>query len=163
MDRLDTLKLNMIAYEAGCAERAQHFLKVHSLASIIGKCEKLDERTQFLLESAALVHDIGIKPALEKHKRSDGPYQEREGIAPAREMLTRLGYEEGMIERICFLVGHHHTYSAIDGIDFQILVEADFLVNIFEHGDSKETALNVREKIFKTESGKKIITEMFGL
>jgi hypothetical protein len=38
--------------------------------------------------------------------------------------------------RICFLIGHHHTYTKIDGPDFQILVEADFPVNIDEdkHG-----------------------------
>lgn len=49
------------------------------------------------------------------------------------------------------------------GIDYQILVEADFLVNILEDGLSKEAALNVYHNVFKTECGKKICREMFGI
>ena len=37
-----------------------------------------------------------------------------------------------MIRRVEYLVGHHHTYKDIDGLDYQILVEADFLVNILK-------------------------------
>ena len=33
-------------------------------------------------------------------------------------------------ERVAYLIGHHHTYDKIEGMDYQILVEADFLVNI---------------------------------
>ena len=47
-----------------------------------------------------------------------------------------------MIERVKYLIAHHHTYDAIDGIDYQILVEADFLVNILEDGLAKEAALH---------------------
>lgn len=42
-----------------------------------------------------------------------------------------------------YLVGHHHTYKDIDGLDYQILVEADFLVNYFEDGLDKE---HIKEK-----------------
>ena len=62
-----------------------------------------------------------------------------------------------------YLIAHHHTYDAIDGIDYQILVEADFLVNILEDGLSKEAALQAYQNIFKTESGKNICQEMFAL
>lgn len=55
-----------------------------------------------------------------------------------------------------YLVGHHHTYKDIDGLDYQILVEADFLVNYFEDGLDKEHIKKSAEKIFKTETGKKI-------
>ena len=60
-----------------------------------------------------------------------------------------------------YLVGHHHTYSNIDGIDYQILVEADFLVNIDEDEMTKETTKNVREKIFKTKSGTQMLDNLF--
>ena len=33
------------------------------------------------------------------------------------------------------LLSINHTYNNIDEIDYQILVEADFLVNIMEDGD----------------------------
>ena len=56
-----------------------------------------------------------------------------------------------------------HTYHNIDGLDYQILVEADFLVNLFEDNLSKEAALNAYQNIFKTETGKRICKEMFAL
>ena len=76
--------------------------------------------------------------------------------AAAREMLTALGFQERVIRRVEYLVGHHHTYKDIDGLDYQILVEADFLVNYFEDGLDKEHIKKSAEKIFKTETGKKI-------
>ena len=107
------------------------------------------------------VHDIGIKISEEKYNSSAGKYQEIEGPPIAEEMLTKLGYDKNVIERVSYLVGHHHTYSNIDGIDYQILVEADFLVNIDEDEMTKETAENVREKIFKTKSGTQMLDNLF--
>ena len=63
---------------------------------------------------------------------------EKEGPAVARGMLMRLGFAENVIERVCYLIGHHHTYTGIEGRDYQILVEADFLVNLYEDGRSEE-------------------------
>ena len=57
--------------------------------------------------------------------------------------------------------GHHHTYQDIEGLDYQILVEADFLVNLYENGSSKETAREVLYRVFVTESGKDILRNMF--
>ena len=59
--QLQQLLEAMIAYMGGDARRIQHFIKVHALAQLIGRQEQLDERTQFILEAAALTHDIGIK------------------------------------------------------------------------------------------------------
>ena len=36
---------------------------------------------------------------------------------------------EGYADRIAFLISHHHTIDQIDGMDYQILIEADYLVN----------------------------------
>ena len=68
-----------------------------------------------------------------------------------------------MIERIAYLVGHHHTYTHIDGLDYQILVEADFLVNFYEDGVSKEAITTCVAKIFRTASGIALAQSMFGL
>ena len=81
---------------------------------MIGKMEQLPETEQEILELAALVHDIGIKPGEEKFGRSDGKIQEQEGPAVARELLTKEGISEDITERICYLVGHHHTYHDMD-------------------------------------------------
>lgn len=155
------LYLKMVSFYKEDPKHIQHFVKVHSFARLIGEEEGLDPRTQYILEAAALVHDIGIKPAMEKYGKSDGKYQEQEGPALAEQMMTELGYEKDVIERVSYLVGHHHTYSHIEGLDYQILVEADFLVNYFEDGMSKETIEKSVEKIFRTKTGKAIAKEMF--
>lgn len=110
----------------------------------------------YILEAAALVHDIGIKVGMEKHGRSDRKDSRSRGTGSTREMLTHLGFKEQVIRRVEYLVGHHHTYKDIDGLDYQILVEADFLVNYFENGLDKEHIKKSAEKIFKTEPVKKL-------
>lgn len=76
-------------------------------------------------------------------------------------MLKQLGYDGGLIERVCYLVGHHHTYTNIDGIDYQILIEADLLVNIYEKMLTKEEIIKIRDTIFKTKTGTRLINELF--
>lgn len=160
---LNTLFSEMIRYYGGSARHIQHFVKVHAFAKLIGEMENIGEETLEILEAAAYVHDIGVKPAEEKFGSCEGPLQEREGVPAAKEMLDRLGFEERLAERVCFLVGHHHTYTEIDGIDYQILVEADFLVNLYEDAADKGTVEAVYKNIFRTESGKRICREMFGI
>ena len=158
---MDQLLYAMMEYEKGCPKRVQHLLKVYEFARMIGKMEGLDTHTQFVLESAAVVHDIGIRPAREKYKSSAGSYQEVEGPPEAKKLLENLGWPEDVTERVCWLVGHHHTYTDIQGIDYQILVEADFLVNLYEEESAPSVQKNVYQKIFRTESGKKICSLLY--
>lgn len=83
-------------------KRIQHFLKVHSLARIIGLNEDLTDEELFTLETAAYVHDIGIHAAEKKYGSSAGKYQEEEGPAPARAMLEQLKFPEDIIARVCW-------------------------------------------------------------
>lgn len=153
----------MTAYDRGETGRIQHFVKVYGLASSIGTLEKLDEETQFILETAAIVHDIGIKSSKEKYGNSNGKNQEMEGPAEVEKMLGALGgYTKEQIERVKYLVGHHHTYDHIDGLDYQILVEADFLVNLYENESRYSTVMETRERIFRTDAGKQMLDDMFG-
>ena len=66
-------------------------------------------------------------------------------------------------ERVKYIIGSHHKYNDIDGIDYQILVEADFLVNMYEDSLSKKAVKHAYDSIFKTSSGRKICTEIFGI
>lgn len=161
MGRINRLYQRMISYYEGDPARIQHFVKVYSFAKMISEEEGMEEHDRYKLEAAAIVHDIGIKPAMEKYGRSDGRLQEQEGPAVAEEMLKSLGFGNDVIERVSYLVGHHHTYTEIDGLDYQILVEADFLVNYFENGMDKEAIKESVKKIFRTETGKRIAREMF--
>lgn len=162
MTKIQQLALAMISYNNGDPKRIQHTTKVHAYASLIGLEEGLDEETQFILESAALVHDIGIRASEKKYGYQNGKLQEQEGPAVAKELLTRLGgYTDTQIDRICWLVAHHHTYHASDDKDYQILIEADFLVNLYEDNESEEAISKVRDSIFKTKSGLKMINDMY--
>ena len=158
---MERLLLAMMEYDRGDAKRIQHFLKVYEFARMIGKMEKLDAHTQFILESAAVVHDIGIHNAEKKYGSSAGPYQEKEGELEARKLLSELQWPADVTERVAYLVGHHHTYSEIDGPDYQILVEADFLVNLYENDNSEESRRHAYEHIFRTESGKRLFCLLF--
>lgn len=152
----------MIAYYRGDPRRVQHFLKVCQFAGTIAALEGLSEGERFVLQTAAIVHDIGIRESERKYKSAAGKYQELEGPPVARALLTRLGFAAQVTERVCYLVGHHHTYSGIDGPDYQILVEADFLVNLYEDQSSKEAAQKAYERIFKTDTGRRFCRELFG-
>lgn len=160
--QLDDLFMDMIAYYDGDPKRIQHFTKVHSYARLIGIGEELDDASLFILEAAAYTHDIGIRVAEEKYGRCDGKLQEQEGPIIAQKMLSQLGFENYIVERICFLIGHHHTYDNIDGLDYQILVEADFLVNLYEDDAGNRAIDKAYKRIFKTETGKKVFRLMFG-
>lgn len=163
MSMLNELLMEMIRYDKGDAGRIQHFLKVHSYARLIAASEHLDPDLQFVTEAAAIVHDIAIRLCEEKYGDCSGKLQEKEGPALAEEMLSRLGFAPDVVERVSFLVGHHHTYDNVDGMDYQILVEADFLVNLAENGTDRDSILHTYRKIFKTDTGKEICREMFGL
>ena len=157
----EELIMAMCCYEAGCPERVQHFLKVYAFCQVIGRQEGIPAPVQQILETAAIVHDIGIRPSLKKYGSSAGAYQQIEGPAEAEKMLEELHYQAQMIERVSYLVGHHHTYQDIQGLDYQILVEADFLVNMFEEHMDAEQIRGVREKIFRTRTGKDLLDQMF--
>ena len=67
------------------------------------------------------------------------------------------------MDRICYLIAHHHTYDNVDGLDYRILIEADFLVNAYEDDMDKEAILTVRNKIFRTRMGTELLNTMFDL
>lgn len=151
----------MIDYFDGDVLRVNHALKVLGFASAIAGIEELDSPQLEIVEIAAILHDIGIVNAEKKYHSTAGNYQEIEGPPVAREMLKKYGLPEETIERICFLIGHHHSYTKIDGVDFQILVEADFLVNIFEEKMGAGAIRSVREKYFKTSAGKAFFDKLY--
>lgn len=161
MNATQSVMMRMIEYYKGDPKRIQHFMKVYEFAKLIGELEHVDTATQETVEIAALVHDIGIKVSEEKYKSSVGKYQELEGPAVADALLKELKYPDVLIQRVCWLVGHHHTYGNIQELDHQILVEADFLVNAYEDNLSSASIDNVLVKIFKTSSGKLLLQTLY--
>ncbi len=143
----------MIDYLGGDRHQVEHMLKVYGYAKAIGEMEGLDARTQEVLEFAAVVHDIGIPRAIEKYGSDAGPYQEELGPAEARKLLEGIGCDEALIARVCTLVGRHHTYTGVDGLDLRILLEADYLVNAAHQHHSKEAVEAAKARFFRTAAG----------
>ena len=158
---INKLHMAMIELYHGDAKRIQHFCKVHSYAKLIAEMENVDARTLFILETAALTHDIGIHLCEEKYGNCNGKLQEKEGPAIAAKLLADLGFSREVSERVQYLIAHHHTYNNIDGIDYQILIEADYLVNASESGYGLENRKSFLEKHMKTESGKRLLRSTF--
>lgn len=140
----------MVTYETGSPKRIQHFIKVYTFSKLIGLREGLDPQTQLILETTAAVHDIGIRKSLEVYGSYTGKTQEELGPAEADALLTSIGFPREIIDRVCWIVGRHHTYTDIQGLDYQILVEADFLVNLYEKDEGVEAQRAAYEKIFRT-------------
>ena len=159
-----TLISAMTEYDRGDAARIQHLVKVHSFAATIAELENVDKETLFILETVAILHDIGIHVCERKYGDCRGKHQEQEGPAEAQKLLAEIGgYTHVQLERVCSLIAHHHTYEHVDGIDWQILLEADFLVNAFEDKLSESGIRTFESKVFKTTTGKRLLETMFGI
>ena len=153
----------MIQLYSGDPKRIQHFTKVHAYATIIGAGENLSDSQMQILEIAALTHDIGIHYCETKYGECGGKLQEEEGPRIARKLLREADIEKSVIEQVCFLIAHHHTYSGVDSADWQILLEADFIVNAFEDDLGRCAVITGYKNIFKTESGKLLCRTIYGI
>ncbi len=151
----------MIIYFDGDVKRINHALKVHGFAKTIGEIEGISGEKLKILEAAAILHDIGIKESEKKYSSSAGKYQEMEGPPIARDILREFNLRKDFVDRVCYLIGNHHTYDRINGIDFQALIEADFIVNIFEDGIDGEHASKICQKYFRTDTGISFIKSMY--
>ena len=67
----------------------------------------------------------------------------------------------GKIERISHIWCTYHTYTDIHGIDYQILVEADFLVNAFKDNMPDASIESFMTKVFMTETGTEFLKTMY--
>ncbi len=153
--------LKMTADGSCTPHDVQHFLKVWAYARLIGEQEGLDEKTLQTLEFAAIVHDIACPGLRKSHGSAPGDLQEIYGPPLARAFYEDSGLPEEMIERICFLVGHHHTTKDVDGPDWRILLEADFLVNAHESRMEPAAIRAFEEKVFRTATGKKLLEGIY--
>ena len=151
----------MIVFSNGNLHDMNHFMCVWTYAKTIGELEGLDRKTQETLEIAAITHDIACPLCREKYGNTNGKYQEAEGEVLVRDFLADTGLDERQIDRVAYLVGHHHTLTGISGADYQILIEADYLVNADESRHSAENIRNFRDKFFKTKTGIRLLNDIY--
>ena len=151
----------MIGFYHGNRHDIAHFLKVWAMAKTIGELEGLEGHTQEVLELAAVVHDIACPLCREKYGDTDGKHQELESPAQVEAFFTELPAARPDVDRISWLAAHHHTYTDIGGIDHQILLEADYLVNADEHGYSRPAIQTFRQRIFRTAAGLRLLDSIY--
>jgi CYTH domain-containing protein len=151
----------MINYFGKDERRINHALKVFAYAKTIAELENISKGKKQIIEISALLHDIGIQVCEDKYNSVAGHYQEIESPIIAKNILNDFNISENVKNRVLFIIANHHTYSKIDGIDFQILVEADFLVNFAEKNVSMSILPKTKENIFKTGSGLKFLEGIF--
>lgn len=163
-----TMRVSQILVKMiGCAERnlhdISHFMKVYAYAKTIGECEGLAPEQQRVLEVAAIVHDIACPLCREKYGNTNGKRQEEEGMVLARTFLAQTGLTQEEVERIVFLVGHHHTFKGISGLDYQILVEADYLANAEESSYPPSNLDAAGKTLFKMATGRALLRSIYGV
>lgn len=161
--RISKIIKKMIEYYKGNIHDINHFMKVYTFAKTIGECENLDKETMEVIETAAAVHDISCPLCREKYGNTNGRYQEIESPVLLEEFFKGMEYSQKFIQRIIYLVSHHHTLTDITEIDYQILIEADYLVNAGEKNLSKENITNMRDRIFKTKTGILLLNSVYAL
>ena len=109
---------------------------------------------------AAYLHDIGIKEGERKFNSSAPKYQHQEGPPIAREILTDLHANQGLIDEACDIIGHHHIPRPEETLNFKVLYDADLITNLEEKQKESPSERTHLEKIiaksFLTESGKKL-------
>ncbi|MBI2860256.1 MAG: HD domain-containing protein [Chloroflexi bacterium] len=112
---------------------------------------------------AAILHDIGIHQAEQKHGSTLGKYQEMEGPPIARDILARLGYSPEHITEICDIIAHHHSPGKITTRNFSIVYDADWLVNLRDEYDIGDKARlgHIIDRVFLTGSGKALARSIY--
>ena len=151
----------MIDFYKGNLHDIAHFLKVWSFAKTIGELEGLDSHTQEILELTAVIHDIACPLCRIKYGNTNGNNQEAESPALVEEFFKDFPLASEDLARISWLAAHHHTYTGVDGLDYQILLEADFLVNADESNFPISTIQSFREKVYKTKAGISLLDSMY--
>lgn len=132
-----------------------HTLEVLEYAKEILKQENGDKNIVF---TAAIFHDIGINLCKEKYNSTGGQLQEIEGPPIAREILKEMEVDSDIIDEVCDIIASHHSPGEIDTINFKIIWDADWLVNLEDEYNIKDSKKleKVINKIFLTRTGMSI-------
>jgi HD superfamily phosphodiesterase len=140
--------------------RINHAKAVFHYATLIEKDEggNLD-----VIEISAALHDVGIPEAERKYNSSAGHYQEIEGPPIARKLLSNLDLPENDVDHICKIIANHHSGKNINTLEFKIIWDSDWLVNIEDIYDvnNKTKMKKLIDNIFKTKNGKKLAIQKF--
>lgn len=155
------ISIKMLHFYKGSVHDINHFLKVHAFARLIGEKEGLDKSSMDILETAAILHDIACPLCREKYGSARGDLQESEGMPMTEDFLKEFSLPADFVNRVVWLVGHHHTTDNVQSVEHRILLEADYLVNAHESGHSPEKIKKAELDIFRTGTGKELLKSIY--
>lgn len=138
--------LRMKQYHDGDPKKVQRFVRVYTLAKSIGEMEKLSDEEQYVLELAAVVHDV-----------------QGDRIPVVRDILRECGVSEASAMRVCHMVENIENYEHIGTLDHQILIEAKLIVDFKEQNTPEKEIIRKAEDIFITNTGKLFLKRAFHL
>jgi HD superfamily phosphodiesterase len=164
MKTSELIKAMIDFYGSSHRDQIEHTLAVYGYAQCIAENEGFSEMDKTLAIFAALLHDTGIKIGKDKSGSCTHKEQEEFGPPVAKEILGKLGIDMKIVDRICWLIGHHHTPELVkqnSGKDFQALIEADFLANLDEGYYPLSQAQKIEGDYFRTSTGRHLIETMF--
>jgi len=150
----------MMAYFAYNSNHINHAYRVlHYAEDISG----IENGVPDVVISSAILHDIGIPDCEKKYKSIEGQLQEIEGPPVAREILESLRMDEEIIKEVCEIIACHHSPGEIDTINFKIMWDADWLVNLPDIYDVKDRVKlqEIISETFMTKTGLKIAKELY--
>jgi HD superfamily phosphodiesterase len=161
LDFKEKILSEMINYFGDDIKRIAHARKVLYFAEKILEQEKDADRRVVII--SAILHDIGIKECEKKYNSTDGQLQEKEGPPIAKEILEKVGIKQEIIDEVCKIIASHHSPGEIDTLNFKILWDSDWLVNIEDEFDlnNKEKLKRIIDKNFLTSAGKQIGKEKY--
>lgn len=139
-----------------------HTLKVTYLTRRIAEKEGYSKQAADILETSALLHDIGCPNSKLKYGNTLPANQEKEGMIVAKEILSDEKYSDidsEIKERIIKIVGGHHQKNKAIELKFMPLFEADAIINMtegyFKNVDiarrllKSHTSLQIFDKIYQ--------------
>lgn len=120
----------LAGFFGGDDRRIEHALRVlHHAEVIMGNRSDCDPD---IVIASALLHDVGIKVAEEKHGYNDGRTQEVYGPPVAEAMLQAVGFPPEKIGIVKDIIGNHHSASRYEYPELALLKDADRIVNAIE-------------------------------
>ena len=155
----------MRAAFAGLPYGIEHTERVVANVEAVLDGEAAPAATREVAFLAAVLHDIGAAEAMRTHGSVEARYQELEGPAIARDILARADVPPEIVARVCHIVGHHHTPSAVDGLEFEAVWDGDLIeALVFAAREVPAERLEPRiDSELRTRSGRALARARLGL
>jgi len=137
-----------------------HTYRVLDYAQELSEIENADLDIVIL---SAILHDIGILACKKRYKSTEGQLQEIEGPPIAKIIMESLNIDEEVIKEVCGIVGCHHSPGEIKTVNFKVIWDADWLVNLPDvyNMKDKEKLTQIINDTFMTPAGLKKAREFF--